>query len=376
MSANASNLSSKFARLAQSLGTSNPFGRISKNTIPLLLSPRRKQPTYLFNSNEQPVDLLPMKVRAADALPCNTRSFLSLFIQVAAFREYPNFFNVSCNFFNSIGRDQQCRRPQSVIRVTSTSLDLAKVLRNLGIISSFQIGQKTNHLSSEEYIWQPEDEPAHAAELKVYKQKFLRLDLRWELYKPIWQLASHSSSLSSTPLAIPGEHLPLSIKNISKASRPVLMMPAQMSQAKERHPSGIFIAYNDKVGITTCAFLEQLQLPGLVMAHLGLPFSHAAQIKAAARHKISSESSLALELMVKLKDWSMVDWVRETIVRRREADVGSMDRVNQIERIKELVGATKRETRLEAAELDTSDELARELVGLSVVQRTPQTRKN
>lgn len=219
-------------------------------------------------------------------------------------------------------------------------------------------------------VWQPENEPSHAAELKIFKYKFLRLELRWELFRPIWQLSPSDSpsSLSSTPLVIPGEHLPLSVKNISKASRPVFMAPLEMSNEKARHSSGIFIAYNDKVGITTCAFLEQLQLPGFVLAHLGLPFSHVAQIQAAARHRIASEASVPLDLMIKLKDWSMVEWVKESVQKRIEADRSSRDKEKQVEQIKRVVGATKRETRIEAGELNVADELEREIVGLSVTQ--------
>jgi hypothetical protein len=290
---------------------------------------------------------------------------------LAAFRDYPNLFNASCNFFNSIQRDQHLQRPESIIRVTQASLDLAKVLRNLGIISSFSIGQKTNLLSKEDFVWQQQVEPSHAFELKTYKYKFLRLELRWELLKPIWQLSPSSSPpLSSTPLVIPGEHLPLSVKNVSKASRPVLMTSKELLSEKAKHPSGLFIAYNDRLGITTCAFLEQLQLPGLVLAHLGLPFSHVAQVQAAARHKISSEASVPLELMGKLKDWSMVEWVSESIQARTEADRDSKEKASQVERINRLVGATKRESRIEAGELDRSGELAREIVGLSVALRS------
>ena len=51
-------------------------------------------------------------------------------------------------------------------------------MRNLGIISSFQVGQKLHLLQDSDYVWQEGLEPEHASELALYKYKYLKLNLR------------------------------------------------------------------------------------------------------------------------------------------------------------------------------------------------------
>lgn len=68
---------------------------------------------------------------------------------------------------------------------------------------------------------------------------------RWDLFKPVWE--SSSASLSQTPLSVP-EALPLSVTNVSRASRPVLMTPEELRAERQAHASGIFVAYHHQVG--------------------------------------------------------------------------------------------------------------------------------
>lgn len=53
-------------------------------------------------------------------------------------------------------------------------------MRNLGIVSSFQVGQKLDLLQTSDYVWQQGLEPERASELATYKYKYLKLDLRYE----------------------------------------------------------------------------------------------------------------------------------------------------------------------------------------------------
>lgn len=130
----------------------------SKHTIPVSL-PRKDHPVYLMPTKQaQPWGLWPMKA--------------------AAYAQYPNFFSNSCTFFGSIDRDIKLGRPHSILRVSKLSLDLAKVMRNLGILGSFHIGQKLEHLGDNDYVWQEDLEPEHVSELKLYKYKYLKLGLR------------------------------------------------------------------------------------------------------------------------------------------------------------------------------------------------------
>ena len=55
---------------------------------------------------------------------------------------------------------------------------IKQVMRNLGIISSFSVGQKCNLLQASDYMWQEGLEPEHSSELALYKFKYLKLNLR------------------------------------------------------------------------------------------------------------------------------------------------------------------------------------------------------
>lgn len=214
---------------------------------------------------------------------------------------------------------------------------------------------------------------------------------RWDLFKPVWE--SSSATLSQTPLSVP-EALPLSVTNVSRASRPVFMSPREVRDERTRYASGIFVAYHHQVwgiayqagsfwsliilpgwrlgggrwgrkreevrkcgvshkaicsfdygwsiytklmsrsvilsgmpyvvcvfadiilkkwsetvliliipqlGITTDAVLELLDIPGLILAHVGLPFSHVTQIHTAMKQKLAQEKGLALEQATPLK---------------------------------------------------------------------------
>ena len=75
---------------------------------------------------------------------------------------------------------------------------------------------------------------------------YISADPRWNLFQPVWE--SSSASLSQTPLSVP-EALPLSVTNISRASRPVLMTPEELRSERLRYASGIFIAYHHEVSV-------------------------------------------------------------------------------------------------------------------------------
>ena len=86
----------------------------------------------------------------------------------------------------------------------------------------------------------------------------------------------------SAPLAQVPQHtfaaLPLSVRNVSKASQPVFADLAQLRALRERLPSGVFIMYHHQLGLITDATAEHYGVPGLVLAHVGLPYSHVAQV--------------------------------------------------------------------------------------------------
>ena len=56
-----------------------------------------------------------------------------------------------------------------------------------------------------------------------------------------------------------------------------------------------------QLGITTDAVMELLGIPGLVLAHVGLPLSHVTQIHSAMKQKLAQEQGLGLDQATPLK---------------------------------------------------------------------------
>ena len=254
--------------------------RRSSDAIEVWL-PRKKAPTYvLANQQVQPWELLPMKS--------------------AAMAQYPNFFNNSCVFFGSIKRDVVGGLQHCLVRPTKLAIDLAKVTRNLGIIEGFEVVQKHQRLGEHDFVWQRGVEPQDVRDVKLFKHALLKLHLRSDLYslraqdayrRPAASAAAASAtgavedeghaaeatssrmdtdahglvaeatdrsagsaaSTSSDPhdqatvrrprrmgLATVHGQLPLSVKNISKASQPVMMYPSQLHELRQRLPSGVW----------------------------------------------------------------------------------------------------------------------------------------
>ena len=57
-------------------------------------------------------------------------------------------------------------------------LDLAKVMRNLGIISGFEVIQRLEKCSKSAFVWPAGKEPEHHTQLAQFPYLYLRLDLR------------------------------------------------------------------------------------------------------------------------------------------------------------------------------------------------------
>lgn len=86
-------------------------------------------------------------------------------------------------------------------------------------------------------------------------------------------------------------------------------------------PSGIFLMYHHSLGIITDAQALLYDVPGLVIAHLGLPHSHATQISGALRLRFMRERAAqallpgggggaAVEsgvVPLKVRDWKVLE---------------------------------------------------------------------
>lgn len=62
--------------------------------------------------------------------------------------------------------------------VSQVGLDLALVLRNLGIINDFELFQKRSRLRKGDMLWPRGQEPEDMIDVKLYMQTHLRLKLR------------------------------------------------------------------------------------------------------------------------------------------------------------------------------------------------------
>lgn len=249
--------------------------------------PHRDVPTYILpNQTAQPWELLPMKV--------------------AAMAQYPNFFNHSCIFFGSLKRDVLNNLPFCLVRPTRLSIDLAKVVRNLGIVDDFEIVQRRDRLRPYDFVWTPDQpEPEDMYDVALFPHRRIRMHLRTDLFslRPKSRCGSASSSQLplSAQLAPALGLLPFSTKNISKASQPVLMYPQQLEIARQRLPAGIFICYHHEMGLITDAVAELYDVPVLVTAHVALPMSRVAQIRGALRMKAKEEAGKPLRHVTPLK---------------------------------------------------------------------------
>ncbi|GIL68820.1 hypothetical protein Vafri_22015 [Volvox africanus] len=289
-----------------------PAEQLSGNGLAVHL-PRGDVPTYVLpNQRAQPWELLPMKA--------------------AAMAEYPNFFNYSCVFFGSLKRDVLNGLPFCLVRPTRLTIDLAKVVRNLGIVDDFEIVQRRDRLRPHDFVWTPDQpEPEDMYDVALFPHRRIRLHLRTDMFslRPNPAAGFRSGSGSGSPasaqlplsvqLAPALGLLPFSTKNISKASQPVLMYPTQLVAARQRLPSGIFICYHHELGLITDAMAEQYDVPVLVAAHISLPMSHVAQIRGALRLKAAAEAGKPLRHVTKLQSWNAVELLRRRVVERQAA---------------------------------------------------------
>ncbi|GLC39924.1 hypothetical protein PLESTB_001821100 [Pleodorina starrii] len=300
---------STLGRAASILRSAFPAERLSDKSVVVQL-PRRDVPTYILpNQRMQPWELLPMKA--------------------AAMSQYPNFFNNSCVFFGSLKRDVVNGLPFCLVRPTRLAIDLAKVVRNLGIVDGFELVQRRDRLRPYDFVWTPDQpEPEDMYDVALFPHRRIRLHLRTDMFSMRPTTTSTTSSSGEGPqqqlplsaqLAPALGLLPLSVKNVSKASQPVLMYPRQMEAARQRLPSGILMCYHHELGLITDAVAELYDVPALVAAHVGLPMSHVAQIRGALRIKAEQEAGKPLRHVTQLKSWNMVEVIRRRVAERQAA---------------------------------------------------------
>ncbi|KAF5829267.1 hypothetical protein DUNSADRAFT_16317 [Dunaliella salina] len=89
-----------------------------------------------------------------------------------------------------------------------------------------------------------------------------------------------------------------------------------VSVASCRWPTGVLFMYHPSHGIITDVEAEQYGVRALAMAHVGLPWAQVAQIRGLLRAKVEQEAWQPKHLAVPLRDWSLVDHVRQTLEER------------------------------------------------------------
>jgi hypothetical protein len=58
------------------------------------------------------------------------------------------------------------------------AFDLAKVLRNLGILAGFEVVQRLDRCTPDSYVWPVGQEPEDFTDLALYPYMYLKLNLR------------------------------------------------------------------------------------------------------------------------------------------------------------------------------------------------------
>nr|8A22_Bh Chain Bh, uS8m [Polytomella magna]8APN_Bh Chain Bh, uS8m [Polytomella magna]8APO_Bh Chain Bh, uS8m [Polytomella magna] len=320
--------------------------------------PRKEIPTYIMqNAKVQPWALLPTKA--------------------AAYAQYPNFFRSSSLFFGSLNREIVNRRPYSLLPADKLSMDLAQVCTNLGILNGWDIVQKREKLKDLDFVWPANELPRDHHEVKLFKHLHLRLALKWEQHKPLWedgsmvkdqreyrdqQQVQQQQPLPHLPLAPLFGPLPLTVRNLSKASQPVLLYPLQLRELAQRMPSGLFLLYHHELGVITDAQAFLFDVPVVALAHVGLPVSMAAAVNGAVNRTFRAELGKPLREVTKLKDWSLSATIAAQVRERRQQ---LLERAEQTKRerkqIQDLVtvrvGKFKAEVDKEDSSLALQDEL-------------------
>ncbi len=189
-------------------------------------------------------------------------------------------------------------------------------MRNLGIVDGFDVVQRRGKLRPSDFVWQSSEqpEPSHLYDTSLFKHRLIRLRLRTDLFSPqpsgglvsgeyraLQRFSARAEASAPPPLApVPGL-LPLSTRNISRASQPVLMHPQQLEAARQRLPAGVLVCYHPELGLTTDAAAELQDVPLLVAAHVELPLGLAVAIRGALRAKAREQAGTPLRHMRKLK---------------------------------------------------------------------------
>lgn len=197
------------------------------------------------------------------------------------------------------------------------------MVRNLGIVDGFEVVQRRSRLGAHDFVWLPEQqpqEPEHLYDTSLFRQRLIRLHLRTDLFSRLPGAPGSGAGgpqPASAQLAPAVGLLPLSVKNISKASQPVLMYPRQLEEAAARLPAGVFMCYHPQLGLITDAMAQQYDVPALVAAHVGLPLSQAAAIRGALRVKAAEEAGKELRHVTQLKVGGVqAGWVAQRGKRR------------------------------------------------------------
>ncbi|KAL6755464.1 hypothetical protein V8C86DRAFT_2677328 [Haematococcus lacustris] len=234
-------------------------------------------------------------------------------MRAAALQQYPNFFAQSTMFFGSIQTAVTNRLEQQIVRPSKLGLDLAKLLRNLGILRSFEVVQRLTDCRAKDYVWPAGQEPAHYSELALYPYAYLKLGIRWDAHRPIWEApdapVTHLALHTSDPL-------PLAVRNLSRVNFPQLVTPEDLDKQARVLPCGVFVLWHHQLGLTLDVLAQHYGISCLALAHLSLPPSQVAQIRAALRSKAAGEAGLPLNQTLPLQAWSLHGWVRDALQRR------------------------------------------------------------
>ncbi|GFH27744.1 uncharacterized protein HaLaN_26118 [Haematococcus lacustris] len=122
-------------------------------------------------------------------------------------------------FFGSIQTAVTNRLEQQIVRPSKLGLDLAKLLRNLGILRSFEVVQRLTDCRAKDYV----------------------------------------------------DPLPLAVRNLSRVNFPQLVTPEDLDQQARVLPCGVFVLWHHQLGLTLDVLAQHYGISCLALAHLSLP---------------------------------------------------------------------------------------------------------
>lgn len=180
---------------------------------------------------------------------------------------YPNFYSNVCRLLGSINSGICHNRAAVKLPLSKVGLELSYILRNLGIIADFSVGQRVSRVKGHSRLWDPSvTRISSSEEAAGYPAMYLTLQLNWDKYKPIYSTAQLAAAPSSAPPAALAASSASSSSNAE--DQPKVTPPMGInSPTPERVKIISKPSHQRRVGVSDLLRLRAASPPGVYLLH-------------------------------------------------------------------------------------------------------------